>query len=335
MSSGLTARMAVAIQSAKGTPATTGFHTLRSMRSQSIVQFEEEGALNEHSGVHSRSSSRQSVPDRVGQRVNFNFSGLLYPNAIGVLLSGIGFNASTTDNTTHKSHAFTKANADAAKYITLMQRLLTGTAAFERKVQDVRLTQLQLAANRQNISLSAQGIGLDEANSAGTETIAAEAAFRIIPPTGSLGFGALALGNPREHTITITRPVDEDDQKNHAFGRADLPETGFEINGEMMGLDLSLALYNKLNRGSAGGTALSPLTVTDSLTVKWTSASDISGASVPYSLQFAFTKCVFRFTNVEAQGEGIVRADVNYSMVDDVSGAPVTITLVNGVAAYS
>jgi len=335
MSSGIVTRTAVAIQSAKGTPATTGFHVMRNARSSVLPMFEYEDALNEHTGVHSRASSRQSVPDRIGQRLNLDISGLLYPNAIGTLLTGIGLNASTTDQTTYKSHAFTKANTDAAKYLSVMQKLLAGGAAFERKVQDVRLTQLQLAATKQNISISAQGLGIDEANSAGTETVASETNERIISPTGSLSFGSLALGNPRSHTITITRPVDEDDQKQHGFLRADLPETGFAVDGEMMELDLSLSLYNKLNRGGAGGTALSSVAVTDSLTVKWESARVISGAIVPYSIQFAFTKAVFRFTNAEANGEGIVRCDLNYSMIDDVSGAPLTVTLANGVAAYS
>lgn len=335
MSSGLVARVAVAIQSAKGTPATAGFHAMRNARSQVIPVFEYEDALNEHSGVHQRASTRQSTPDRIGQRLNIDLSGMLYPNAIGALLVGIGFNAATTDQTTYKRHAFTKANTDAAKYLTVMQKLLAGAASFERKVQDVRLTQLQFTSTKQNISISAQGLGIDEADSVGTETVASDVNERIIPVTGAYTMGSLALGTPRSHTITILRPVDEDDQKQHSLLRADLPETGFEVNGEMTGLDLSLSLYNKLNRGGGSGTSLSGLAVTDSLTVKWASARDISGAATPWSIQFAFAKCVFRFVNAEANGEGIVRCDLNYSMIDDVSSAPLTITLDNGVAAYS
>lgn len=329
------ARVAVAAQGSKGTAASTGFHAMRLGSSHVLPVFDYEEAMNEHTGVHQRASSRQSTPDRVSQRHNVELDGFLYPNAFGTLLQGMGFNASTTDQTTYKQHAFTKANVDAAKYLTIMDALLPGSARFERKIKDVRLTQLQLAATRQSIRMTAQGLGLDEAIAAGTETVAADINERILPVKGTMTFGALALGEPRGHTVTITRSVDEEDQKNHSFARADLPETGFEINGEMTGLDLSLNAYKRLNWGGTSGTAPDVVVVTDTLVYEWQSARDISGAAVPYSVNFSFLKVEFRMTNIRAQGEDIVRMDASYHMIDDSASAPVTITHKNGVAAYS
>jgi hypothetical protein len=284
--------------------------------------------------VHQRSTANQSTPVRISQRFNIGTTGLLYPNAIGALMIGMGFNAVTTDNTTYKSHAFTKANVDASKYLSFMHALLAGSARFERKIKDVRLTQLQIASTRTNITVTAEGIGLDEAESTGTETVASEVNECILPTTGSLALGTLALGEAREHTITITRPVDEDDQKQHSQARADLPEMSFGITGQMTGLDMSYNTYKKLVWGGTSGTAPSLETITDTLTVSWTSAHNIAGAAVPYSFQMALLKAEFRLTNFEAQGNNIVRCDVGYTMIDDSASAPATFTVKNGVASY-
>lgn len=334
MGSALVTRAAVAVQSAKGTAATTGFHAMRLMRSSVLPVFDYEDAMNEHTGVHQRASNRQTTPDRISQRFNISLEGLLYPNAIGALFVGLGLNASSADNTTYYTHTLTKSAVDAAKYISIMHALLAGSARFERKIKDARLTQLAFAATRQNIRVTAQGIGLDEATAAGTETVAADVNERIVPVTGSLTFGSLALGEPRSHTITFTRPVDEEDQKQHAFGRADLPETGFEVNGEMLGLDLSFNTYKKLTWGGTSGTAPDTVTVTDTLATLWNSARVISGAVVPYSLQISLLKAEMRLSNFEAQGSGIVRCDAMYHMIDDSASAPVTATLKNGVISY-
>lgn len=330
-----TARFAVAVQSVKGTVATTGFHAMRVGESSAQAVFDYEEALNEHTGVHQRASDRQSTPDRISKSFRINGNGLLYPNAIGTLLVGVGFAASTTDNTTSKSHAFTKTDTDDAKWLSVMHALGEGSARFERKIKDVRLTQLQLAATRNNLTVSFDGLGLDEAASAGTETVAAEALKRIIPSTGSLTFGTLALGEPRSHTITLARPVEEDDQKLHSFGRADALETGFAVNGQLRGLDMSYNTYKKLNWGGTSGTAPDDEVVTDSLTVTWQSAANITGAAVPYSITFAFTKVELRMVGSPvARGADIIRCDVDYAMIDDVSAAPVTVTVVNTVSSY-
>lgn len=333
--SSLAARYALAVQSGKGTPASTGFHAMRSTRSSSPPDFTYEEARDEHGGAHVRASTQQSTPSRISSLINLATEGLLYPNAIGVILVGLGFSVNTTNNTTYYSHAFTKANVDSAKWLTVLHRVGIGAGQFERKISDVRLTQAVLTATRQNIRLTTTGAGINEVTASGTETVTADANNRILPVTGSITYGSLALGAPRQHTITISRPVDTEDQKLHSYGLADLPENGFEIVGQLRGLDLSFDSYKKLVWGGTGGTGPSYAAVTDSLTVKWESASNISGAAVPYSFQMALTKAEFRVVgSPEAQGNSIVRLDIDYRMVDDTSAAPVTFTLVNGVTSY-
>lgn len=329
-----TTRVAIAAQSAKGTAATTGFHAMRLTRSKLVPVYEWDSPENEHTGVHQRASTLTGTPEAVSFTIPVALGGRLYPNAFGTLLRGLGFGVSSVDNTTYHTHTFTQADADAAAWLSAMQALGEDTARFERKVKDIRLTQLALTADRNGINWTADGLGLDEAIAAGTETVAAEANYQIRPSKGSLTFGALALGEPRSHMITIARPVEQDDQKLHAFGRAGADPTGFAVTGELRGLDLSLATYKKLNWGGASGTAPAQTTITGSLTVLWTSAANISGAAVPYSWQFAFTKAWFYTFNAEAQGNNIVRCDAQYGMIDDVAGAPLTITGVNGVTGY-
>lgn len=333
--SSLAARVAMAVQSAKGTAATTGFHAMRATMSESPPDFTYEEARDEHGGAHTRASTRQSTPSRISSLVNLGTDGLLYPNAIGAILVGLGLNVSSVNNTTYYTHTFTKANVDAAKWLSVLHRVGIGASQFERKIKDVRLTQMQLVSTRQNIRLTTQGAGIDELVSLGSETVTSEPNFRILPVKGSIAFGTLALGAPREHTITIARPVDTEDQKQHSYGLADLPETGFEINGELRGLDLTFDTYKKLVWGGTSGTAPDMASVIDTLTVKWETASNIVGAAVPYSLQLALLKAEFRLVGTpRAQGNSIVRCDINYTMIDDVSSAPATFTLVNGVASY-
>lgn len=334
--SSLAARLAVAVQASKGTAATTGFHAMRSRMSETPPEFVYEEARDEHGGAHTRASTRQSTPSRISFMVPANTDGLLYPNAIGVLLIGAGLNVNTVNNTTYYTHTFTKSNVDAAKWLSVLHRVGVGADQFERKIKDVRLTQLTLTSTRENITLATQMTGIDEAASTGSETVTSESNNRIIPPTGTLTYGALALGLPRAHTITLTRPVDVTDQKQHTYGLADLPETGFEINGVLEGVDMPFNTYKKLAWGGTSGTAPSMPAVTDSLTVRWESAALIAGAVVPFSFQMALTKAEFRLAgSPRAQGSDIVRCNINYAMIDDVAGAPVTFTLINSVTAYS
>lgn len=329
-----TARVAFAKQSTKATAATTGFHTYFATESNSMPEQEYDDAENYHPGIHTRASSQNAIPYKTAVSVPVSASFRVHPNGIVPLLIGLGFDITSTDQTTYKRHVATKADVDDVLYLSMLHRVGEGTGAFERKIRAVRGTQLVLTATRKQLNATFQGVGIDEATSAGTETITAEEVTPLLPTKGAFAWGAQALGTPREHTITVARPVDMDDHTLHAFSRNDFPETGFALTGAARGVDMTYDTYKKLLWGGTSGTGLVEAIVTDSLGFTFQSASNISGAAVPFKWQFALTKVEARLMNFRAAGNNIIRGDVNWRMIDDSASAPVTMTVENSVAGY-
>lgn len=329
-----TARVAFAKQAAKATAATTGFHTMFATASGAVPEYEYVENENFHPGIHARASTQNAQPVRIAYRIPVSCTFWMHPNGIVPPLIGMGFTATPSDQTTYVRHTLVKADVDDSVYVTMLHRIGEGTAAFERKISAVRGTQLAITAARNQLTCAFTGMGLAEATSAGSETIVDEEVEPILPTKGSLTWGALALGTPREHTITIARPVDEEDHLLHAFGRFDYPETGFSISGEMRGLDMTFDFYKKLVWGGTSGTGPSEAIVTDSLTIVYLSANNISGAAVPYKFSLALTKVEARIGNFQAQGNNIIRGDVSWRMIDDDAAAPATILVENDVASY-
>lgn len=329
-----TARVAFAKQAAKATPATVGFHTMFATVSASAPEYEYVENENYHPGIHARASTQNAAPVRIAYRIPVSCTFWMHPNGIVPMLIGMGFLDTPSDQTTYTRHTMVKADVDDALYLSMLHRIGEGTGAFERKISAVRGTQLTISAARNQLQCAFTGMGLSEATSVGTETITAEDVEPLLPTKGSLTWGALALGTPREHNITIARPVDEEDHLLHAFGRNDSPETGFSISGEMRGLDLSFDFYKKLVWGGTSGTGASEAIVTDSLTIIYFSANNISGAAVPFKFSLALTKVEARIGNFQASGNNIIRADVSWRMIDDSASAPATILVENDVASY-
>jgi Phage tail tube protein len=331
----LTTGVAIASQTTKGVAATTGFQRGRYTLSRSVPQFDYAEYLNEHSGVHQRASTRQSPSERIAVRIPVRLQGALYPNSAGAILRGLGYAATTTDQTTHKRHAFTKATVDAAVYASMLHAIGEGSGRFERKMRDIRFTNFQLEADRRTLQLSVDGMGIEDAISTGTETTTTEVSAKIMPTQGVLTWGTQALGTPRGHTFTISRPVDEEDQKLHTFGLDGLPEMGWEVTGTLRGLDLDLNFYKKLVWGGTSGIGPSAINVIDSLTFSYASPGNIPTASSPYLFQVAMTKVELILTNFEAAGNNVIRADVDYRMIDDLAAQPMTITVDNTIASYA
>lgn len=329
-----TARVAFAKQAEKAPAATAGFHTMFATDSASVPEYEYIENENYHPGIHDRASTQNASPVRIAYRIPVSCTFWVHPNGLVPLLIGMGFTDTPTSKTTYHSHELVKADVGDAVYLSMLHRIGEGDEAFERKIRAVRGTQLAITASRNQLTGQFTGIGLAEATSVGSETITPEVVYPLLPTKGSIAWGAQALGTPREHTITIARPVDEEDHLLHAFGRNDFPETGFAITGEMTGLDMSFNFYKKLVWGGTGGTGPSEPIITDSLTIVYQSASNISGAAVPYSLSIALTKVEARIGNFRAAGNNIIRGDVSWKMIDDSASAPVTIVIDNGVASY-
>jgi hypothetical protein len=329
-----TARVAFAKQAAKDTAATTGFYTMFATESNSMPAQEYDDAENFHPGIHTRASTQNAIPVKTAVSVAINVGFRLHANSLVPLLIAMGFGVTTTAQTAYQRHTLTKSNVDQVIYASMLHRVGEGSAAFERKIRAVRGTQLVLNATRKGLNGTFTGIGIAEAESTGTETIVAEVPDPILPTKGAFTWGATALGTPREHTVTITRPVDEDDHTLHTYTRNDFPEVGFGIMGEARGVDMSFDFYKKLVWGGIANTGLGEAIVTDSLAFHWLTANNISGAAVPYKLSIAMTKVECRLTNFRAAGNSIIRGDLNWRMIDDLAAAPATLLVENGIASY-
>lgn len=328
----LTTRIAIARQAVKGTAATTGFHTMYARMSQMTPAFDRIEQQNFHPGLHQRASTQNARPVRIAYTVPVQIDFEVHPSSLPVLLIGLGFTDSAFDNTGYYTHTFTKANVGAAVYLTAMQALGEGAGRFERRVHSIRGTQLTITADRSGLMGSFRGIGLGEVIAAGTETVTAEVAFPLLPTKGQLAWDSGGYGTPRRHVITIDRPVEEDDQLNHEFGRNDLSETGFGVSGEMTGIDLTLARYTELFWG--GGASPAEPIITNGLDFTFASASNIASEAVPYSLNFDVALAELNGPPFGAQDANIVRGNLTWTMIDEVATAPLEVTVVNTIASY-
>lgn len=329
----LTARIAFAPQALLGTASTTGFHTVYARRSITVPEFQYIENENYHPGIHQRASQQQARPVRISHTMPVEVDFSVHPNSLPVFLIMMGFSVATVNNTTHYTHTCTKADVDAAVYGTALHAMGEDTARFERRIQDIRGTSLQFTASRQGFMGTFTGIGITEVEAAGTETVTAEVADDILPTKGSLTWATYAFGSPRQHVFTISRPVDEEDQKIHTFGLAALGEMGFDLGGDMTGIDMTTAVYADL---FGDGTDIGPAEpiVTDDLNFKFESAANIPGAAVPYSIEFDIPLLEVRGQRFGPQDNQILRGNLNWSMIDELATAPVTIVVVNDIASY-
>lgn len=90
-----TARFGLALQSTKGTAATTNFIRGRVQQHGLSYRYDQIDTSGEHTGVHSRSTALQSTPIRSGSIVDVSFRQRLYPSMVGYMLQGLGFGATT------------------------------------------------------------------------------------------------------------------------------------------------------------------------------------------------------------------------------------------------
>lgn len=328
------AQLALAVQAQKGTGATTGYTAAITTLSRLVPEFRYVGYENEHGIGNERSTTHKSQRDKAGLIYRLRAEGGAYPEILGVYLMGLGFTAETS-GTKPYTHEFTKASNASAKYLTALHSIGEGSGRMHTRVRDVRLTNLQIQADNERVQLQVDGVGIAEEASTGNETISVPPAVRFLPSTGTFAWGTLAgLSVPRQHTVTIARPVDENDQKLHSFGLADVQEMGFAVTGQMTGVDMSKDVYNLLVRG--GGQGASTITVTDSLTFSYESGGPMEDETDPYLFQVALRKVDVTLTSFEASGNNAIRCDLTWQMIDDDPEAdPITITLEDLKQSYA
>jgi len=336
--SSLTAAMSAAVQAAKGTPATAGFVTGRHTMSEiAPPEFDVIEVVDEHGGtIATRVTSKKSADERTSYIGRFSGEGILHPDFIGMLLVGLGFGVSTT-GTTSKTHTFTLADADAMKWLTLLHKVGTGAAEFERSLSDARtrLLELRLTPRESRYTFEGSGLVLDAA--AGTEDTDAEVSDVLKPTLGSRSFtiGGTEITTDliREATHRFELTLDEEDFALWQAGRADLPPDALRITGSLNGIDISEASYQKLVNGGIGNDTPSLTTVTGALDIRHDSSTFVTGTT-PYSLRIQIPKVQYTMTPFRASGRDKVRFGIDYEMIDD-SSTPITVTIVNNFAGYA
>lgn len=343
----LVTRLAFAAQAVKGTFPLTNIQSSRAISVESVPQMEYIENENHMIGIHQRSTAAQSVPERSSVSVPTEFEVGLYPLSLAYLLFGIGCVSGTPVIAAGVTqHKFVKSNVADSPYITQYLRMGQGTGTFTRQVQDVRLSQLEITLNRTaGCTARGRGMGLNETviTEAGY-TVLPEADTEFMPFLGGMIWDTIAAGHsnfnfgvPREHTITIDRTIEEDDQLLHTFYRNDNQEMSFAVNGQVRGLELSIGLYNELLYGGVGSiynASLGVATVITGLTLELNTSRNIPAATTPYKFILNIPKAEIRIGRFSAQGNQIIRAEAAWKMIDDATTPPMRIELHNAVASY-
>ena len=333
----LVASYSMGIQSAKGTAA-TAYKTALSTDSTVNVKFDEREPPLEHPAPAARATNRKIATLRTGYMVPVGNSFLARPRYLGTCLRAAGFAVSTVNNTTHYTHTFTLADRTAFAWATVIHKII-GATNLERKVTDVRLETFSLNADTKEIKGETAGFGLLEGDASGSETKVSEIAVELSPAAGSatIVVGGATVASPlRGMTFEVKNEFDQEDKALFSSARVDAPQMGLDITGTLGGVDFDYGtyeMYRRIVRGGTSATAPSLVSATGALSFAYQSASNITGAAVPYSLSVALDTVDYMFQDVQASGNEMIRGDINWAMIDGVT-TPITIVLVNDQAAY-
>jgi len=239
------------------------------------------------------------------------------------------------------THVFTLPAADNEGWLTGYS-FIGESSGFGLVARDVRLSQLTFTADKTGIIVAGSGLGLAEADAAGTETFTPEVDAVLSQANGaftltSTDITAATLGTPRSHTLTLDNPLDDSEQELHTMNRATLSPTGKTVTGTIAGLVFSENIFKEMWWGGAGGTAVAiPYPVSTGFTYNWQSASNISTtAAVPYKLTFSIPIVQFEMAPFDLTSGGQVVYDCAYRMTDAISTSPISLTLVNDTPSYA
>lgn len=336
--SSTTALCKIGKQASKGTPVNTGLICGMLTQSGFFPDFDELDDLNEH-GCRTVSTDRATVHktamDRAGYVVRGNLRGYLYPRLIGLMLVGAGFTPTTTTvETGVYQHVFKLSTRAAHKWLTVLSKIGDRTL----RATDARVNSLAIDANTRGVNWTAGLLAITTDDAPGSETGTEEALVKILPSTGSLTImdGATEIVNTATDSLlglslNIANPLDDADQSLFAFTRADLPQQGVDITGQVTGLELDYTTYYDLLVYGGGSDPAASVAVLD-INYKWESAVEITTGN-PYSLEIDIPAAEVTLNDFNAEGNNIVRWDFSYRMIDN-STDPIAITLINDVATY-
>jgi hypothetical protein len=337
--SSLLASYSLGVQADKETQATslvTGLKTRSNVPGPAFDTYEP-GA--EHPGPTTRNTLRRSPTERTGYLAPFGSTGLLYPRLFPIQLIGAGFNISTSDEGTYYTHTANIALADALQYLTCVYSATDET--WLRAITGGRITSLQVTADPQNeITVTDEGQGLVIGAVSGTPTYQDEEPVRIKSTAGTaqMNVNGVDLSNIpiRGFTWNVAQALDDQDFQLFVASRADLPQQSIDITGEVQELDLLRDQYQLIQNAGVGNTDPSLIAATGNLGFQFESAANISGAAVPYSVNFVIGSCEFTMSEFPADGENLMRYALTYQLLDAPGGPaqPAQVVIVNDVPSY-
>lgn len=334
------AEFKMAVQGSPDVAATTGFICGRMKESSLLPVFDElNPGAEHHCGSSARPTIQKSLSIRTGYMSVFGGTWFLYPEMLGIVLRGLGFDKATTGTAPAYTHTFTIADRDVAPYLTVMQQIGEGAETFERRGVGCRVARFDMIANTRGVICSMQGVGMDINDSLGTETSTNEPNKLITATDGALT--AEIDGEPivtdmkiRSSRFQIANPLYVEEVNLFSAERVDLPQLGMAVNGSLGGVDVSRQLWDKMYR--SGNTSGSPTLIVPSMNLAYTyeSPANIPTGAVPYSITVEVPNAEVRMTPYSASGRNLIRCNLEWVMYDDGS-EPLTIKLTNEKASYS
>jgi hypothetical protein len=339
-----TAKFKVGQQTAKGTPATKvvcGTMTMSGLNS--TKDKIDKGGEHGCNTVVDRATVHKSEQRYSSFIVNGAFRSYMYPDLIGYLLLGAGFNVVTTAGTAAAlgtySHVFTLAQRTTVPWISAYEQI----GSKNRVAVDARVNQLTMTANASGFVYNGtlQALKEDEAAPTGIVTTNEETA-EILTTRGSMvvnydpdGTPVTMLANEQEgFTLVINNPLDQAQQKLFAFGRSDLPQTGLDITGTIEGLVVDYLNYERIQGGAVGVDTIADDCAIAKIDTTFNSAELIAATAIPYSIRVEIPHAEIALNDFQADGTNTVEWTFPYRMIDD-NATPIKITLVNKLASYA
>ena len=333
-----TMSMSLAVQSAKGVAATTGFQTGLLLTSKiPIPDFDTIQSRVEHpSAVADRSSAKTSLSERTGYTVPISCGGFLYPRFFPAVLIAAGFGCVSTDMTGHYKHVLTLANDSDMKWETVLYHM---GAEKDILVTDSRMTSVTLTASTDDMQFTAEGLGIASGDATGSETTTAEVISKILPSLPTTGGWTFTIGGVeltsnrvRGFTATIEEALDTEDKTLWSTTRNDLVRDTVGVKGTATDINLDASIFEKTFYGGAGNTSPDLTPVQMVIQALWNSSEEVD-TGIPYSVQLDVAKAEITGEITDANEADTVMFSFNWEMVDD-SATPITITVINDVASY-
>jgi len=230
------------------------------------------------------------------------------------------------------SNAFTIVDRSDAKYMTALHSYGDGAELYTLRAADARIEQWSLEAGPQGIQSTFAGVGLAEAPAAGGEVGTTETDAMLLPSKGSATItveGESFTSALRGLNFVISNPVDRREMQLFSLERTDIPQTGIDVGGSLMGIDMTYENYRLLKWASKTAVGPTMQAIKGDVEFKFESTEEYS-TGVPYSMEITIPNVEFRLGEYRARGRDLVRANLAFMMYDAAT-PPITVTLVNGV----